>query len=283
MRGTGLGPKFGPMSHDASGPREPAINLPGLILAAIVILMAIHAGREWLLDPKADLEFLFDAGFVPARWSLLFGFASVEEIVREATNGVTDADSVAAGTALAEYVAASPGAGLLTAVSYALLHGSWMHVVLNCVWLAAFGTPVLRRCGAARFLILALLATIGAVLAHWLLNALSWQVVIGASGTVSGFMGAAALFVFERPAPARSWPPDPPRRSSVLGLLRNRSALLFLGTWFGINLLVGFLSQPLGLAEGGIAWQAHIGGLLTGLLAFPYLDPVGDPRDDRPA
>jgi membrane associated rhomboid family serine protease len=158
-----------------------------------------------------------------------------------------------------------------------------MHVVLNCVWLAAFGTPVLRRCGAARFLILALLATIGAVLAHWLLNALSWQVVIGASGTVSGFMGAAALFVFERPAPARSWPPDPPRRSSVLGLLRNRSALLFLGTWFGINLLVGFLSQPLGLAEGGIAWQAHIGGLLTGLLAFPYLDPVGDPRDDRPA
>jgi membrane associated rhomboid family serine protease len=57
--------------------------------------------------------------------------------------------------------------------------------------------------------------------------------------------------------------------------LQNRSALFFLGTWFGINLLVGLVSQPLGIAEGGIAWQAHIGGLLAGLLVFPLLDPVG--------
>ncbi len=262
------------MSHDAIRPREPAVNLPGLVLASILALIAIHLGREWL-SPTTDLQLLFEGGFVPARWSLIFGFATPEEIVTAASAGIAEADVAAAHTTIAEYVVAHGGAGVFSALTYALLHGSWMHVILNCVWLAAFGSPVVRRCGPARSVVLALLTTLGAVLAHWLVNPLSSQVVIGASGAVSGFMGAAALFVFERPA-AFTWPPDPtPRRTGLLGLLRNRSALFFLGTWLVINLLVGFAAQPLGITEGGIAWQAHIGGLLTGLLVFPWLDPVG--------
>ena len=283
MRGAFGRPTFRSMSDQAIRPREPAINLPGLILGFILVLIAIHAVRGWWLTPRTDVQLLFDAGFVPARWSLLFGFATPDDILREASAGIGDADAAAAHIAIAKYVIATPGAGLLTGVSYALLHGSWMHVVLNCVWLAAFGSPVLRRSGPVRTLVLALFSTVGAVLLHWLFNPTSSQVVIGASGTVSGLMGAAALFVFERPIPVRTWPPVLPRRSSLAGLLQNRSARFFLGTWLGINLLVGLVSQPLGIAEGGIAWQAHIGGLLTGLLFFPLLDPVGrSPRSSFP-
>ena len=278
-----VGTKFRPMSHDAIRPREPAINMPGLVLGSILVLLAIQLGREWL-SPTTDLHLLFDAGFVPARWSLIFGYATPDEIVAAASADIGDADVAAAHTALAQFVVANGGAGLFSGLTYALLHGSWMHVILNCVWLAAFGSPVVRRCGPGRTIVLALATTIGAVLVHWIINPLSSQVVIGASGAVSGFMGAAALFAFGRPDPRERWRETPQvERTGLAGLLRNRSALFFLGTWFVINLLVGLASQPLGIAEGGIAWQAHIGGLVTGLLVFPFLDPVGrNPPDKRP-
>ena len=53
---------------------------------------------------------------------------------------------------------------------------------------------------------------------------------------------------------------------------------MFLAVWFAINLATGLAAGLLGIAEGGIAWQAHIGGLLTGLLLFPWLDPVPHPQ-----
>ncbi|NNM73264.1 rhomboid family intramembrane serine protease [Enterovirga aerilata] len=261
------------MSYDAIGRREPAVNLPGVVLGAILALVAIHLVRGWL-SPMADAELLFGAGFIPARWSLAIGWAEAGEIIRAAAE-TGDPDLQAARAALAQFVVASGETRPWSLLTYALLHGSWMHVLLNCIWLAAFASPVVRRCGAGRAVALAAATTVGAALAQWLANPLSPQVMIGASGAVSGFMGAAALFVFTRPSPFRSWPAGPrTERTSALDLLRNRSALFFLGTWLGINLLVGLVSQPLGIAEGGIAWQAHIGGLLTGLLVFPWLDPV---------
>ncbi len=259
---------------------EPALNIPGLVLATILVLVGIHLGRQWAA-PMTDVEWLLEGGFVPARWSLAYGFATPDDIIREAAAPSGEGDAAAAQAALARYAAASGAANPFSALTYALLHGSWMHVVLNCVWLAAFGSPVVRRCGAGRALVLALATTIGAAFTHWALNPLSPQIVIGASGAVSGFMGAAALFVFERPSSFGGWRPAvAPPRSSIAGLMRNRSALMFLGTWFGINLLLGLVAAPLGIAEGGIAWQAHLGGLLTGLLVFPYLDPAG--RGPRP-
>lgn len=253
--------------------REPAFNMPGLILAAIAVLIAIHLGREWL-PSRTDFQILFEGGFVPARWSIAAGFAQPDDVVREAAAGIGDADEAALQAALGQFVVASGGPPAYSIVTYALLHGSWMHVILNCVWLAAFGSPVVRRCGSGRAAILALVTSVGAALAYWVVNPLSVQLMIGASGAVSGFMGAAALFVFER---RRGWGAGDvlAGRSSLASLLRNRSALLFLGTWFAINLAVGFAAGPLGIVDGGVAWQAHIGGLVSGILAFPLLDPVG--------
>ncbi len=56
-------------------------------------------------------------------------------------------------------------------------------------------------------------------------------------------------------------------------VFRNSRVLVFLGVWFGINLIFG-LTGGAGLAEGGVAWDAHIGGFVAGLLLFRWFDPV---------
>jgi membrane associated rhomboid family serine protease len=57
-------------------------------------------------------------------------------------------------------------------------------------------------------------------------------------------------------------------------VMRDRRVLTFLGVWFGLNLLFGLTSGQTGLASGTIAWEAHIGGFVAGLLLFPLFDPV---------
>jgi membrane associated rhomboid family serine protease len=67
--------------------------------------------------------------------------------------------------------------------------------------------------------------------------------------------------------------PAPP----ISEALRDRRVLVFLLVWFGLNLLFGLVGGVGNLASGEIAWQAHIGGFVTGLLFFPLLDPVRAP------
>ncbi len=253
-------------------PREPAFAMPGGLVAAIAVLLLIHAARAGLSD-LTDLRLVLDLGFVPSRLSVAIGWTDVAAAVQAAGEGLADPEVAAARGALAGYVLETGGARPWTLLTYAVLHGSWMHVGLNCLWLAAFGTPVLRRLGALRALALAAASSVAGALLFWVLNPLGSQVLIGASGAVSGFMGAAALFVFATPAIPGLVPPR--GAAAAYGrLLRNRSALMFLGIWFVMNLVVGLLGGPLGIVEGGIAWEAHIGGLLAGLLLFPLLDPA---------
>jgi membrane associated rhomboid family serine protease len=55
-------------------------------------------------------------------------------------------------------------------------------------------------------------------------------------------------------------------------VVRNSRAALFLGIWFATNLLFGIIAGPLGITDASIAWEAHIGGFLVGLLLFPLVD-----------
>ena len=123
--------------------------------------------------------------------------------------------------------------------------------------------------------LLAAVASLCGALAHWLAHPLGVQPMIGASAIVSGLMGAAATFVFERP---HDLAPAPARGIARVGqalrrVLANRTALFFLLSWFVMNLAFGVLATPLGIADAAIAWEAHIGGLLAGLLLFPLIDP----------
>ena len=273
-------PKLGGMSsRDPGRPRERAINMPTSLLVAIALLVAIHAVRVWL-DEAEDVRLLLAFSFIPAPWSMALGYASPDDLVRATEQAGGDPDAQELRAALARYVA-QQGAGAWTWLTYSALHGSWMHVGLNGVWLAAFGTSVVRRAGALRASCLAAAAAIGGAAAQWLSDPLSVQPVIGASAVVSGFMAAAATFIFVKPQAAFWLPPQPVRRWDFL---RNRNALVFLGVWFAGNLLFGLAAIPLDLADGAaVAWQAHIGGLVAGLLLFPLLDPGPSPRMEHGA
>lgn len=255
--------------------------MPGLVLATILLLIGIHAVRTFLSD-MSDVGLVFDFGFLPAQWSVAFGTTTVADVVAAA--GLGGGDRAELQSAIAHYVLEESSLRPWSALTYALLHGSWMHVGLNSVWLAAFATPVVRRCGTGRSLVLFAATAIGGAVAHWIAHPLGVQPMIGASAIVSGVMGAAAIFVFDRAAePDAERPPEGAVARIGHGLQRigrNRTALMFLGSWFVMNLAFGVLAAPLGIADAGIAWEAHVGGLLVGLVLFPLLDPgLPDWRD----
>lgn len=262
-------------------PREPILNIPGGVAICVVCLVAIHGVRDLLLSEAIDFELLLELALVPARWTVVWDPLRADAVLREAVDGFSGREALAR-SALAQFMIADAGAKPWTFLSYALLHGSWAHVLLNAVWLAAFGTPVARRCGAARFALIAAAAALGGAVAHALVHPLGIAPLVGASAAVSGLMAAAARFVFA-PVGSRNAGGDPFSESHVKPtlrlseLLRNRSAALFLAMWFATNLLFGFIAEPLGVTDASIAWEAHLGGFLVGLFLFPLVEGRGRP------
>ena len=103
--------------------------------------------------------------------------------------------------------------------------------------------------------------------------------MVGASAAISGFMAAAIRFAFQRGGPLRLIGshqddayrvPAPP----LLTVLREPRALIFLAAWFGLNLLFGLGSFGIDDTEQSVAWEAHVGGFLAGLIGFAAFDPV---------
>jgi membrane associated rhomboid family serine protease len=258
--------------------REPIVNLPGPLVAVILGLLAIHALREFVLSGQADLELVLDLAVIPARLVVGFGLAEAEEVLRRLQGGAGEASAFR--LALARYVLAEPGAHSWSLLTHAALHGSWMHVIFNAVWLAVFGTPVTRRCGWPGLALLILVGAVGGALAHVAAQPFDVAPMIGASTAVSGLTGAASRFMF--PSERESWHfalDVHDRPLQPLGtLIRNRNAVLFILVWFGTTVLFGAVPGLAG-TEGPIAWEAHIGGFLAGLLLFPFIDrgPRRDP------
>jgi membrane associated rhomboid family serine protease len=169
-------------------------------------------------------------------------------------------------------------ADVWTFVTYGLLHGSWIHLITNAVWMVAFGSAVARRFGAARFWIFSAAAAAGGAALHLLLHYGDPVPVVGASAAIAGQMAAAARFVFDAGGPLRLRHPslgDAPYKRparSLMETFQNRTALIFIVLWFVINLAVGLGSSTAGGMS--IAWEAHVGGFLVGLLTFRFFDPV---------
>src|SRR5206468_12040206 len=104
--------------------------------------------------------------------------------------------------------------------------------------------------------------------------------MVGASAAISGCMAAAMRFAFQAGGPLGLWRahethayhvPAAPLRVA----LTDPRILAFLLVWFGLNILLGLGSLSLAGEEQEVAWEAHIGGFLAGLLMFPWFDPVG--------
>ena len=136
--------------------------------------------------------------------------------------------------------------------------------------LTALIVVVARRFGAMRFLLFfAITAACGAA-AHLVDYGGDYWPVIGASAAVSGHMAAALRFVFQPGGPLTLMERrDAAYHQPALPLmvaLRDRRVLVFLGVWFALNLIFGVSTFSM-LDEGqSVAWQAHIGGFLAGLL-----------------
>ena len=258
------------------GRREKIFNLPPVVVWIVALLAAIE-GLSQLLSTEAYLELLRRFAFVPGR----FTFAFAPDRVSLALNSIVDDADLR--TQAAAFFLGDGKPQWWTAVTYAFLHGSWLHVGVNCLWFAAFGSPVARRFGAPRFLLFCAAAAIAGAGMHYITHMTDLQPVVGASAAVSGVMAAAVRFVFQPGAPlgeslgfAEHADEGMVYRQPALPLreiLSNRSAISFLFFWFLANFLFGAIPVSLGVTDATVAWEAHIGGFPIGLLAFRWVDP----------
>ncbi|MCU4180481.1 rhomboid family intramembrane serine protease [Bosea sp. BH3] len=260
-----------PESHPPA--REPAFNLPSAVVWLLGILALIQAGRS-LLSDYDDYLLMSWLAFVPARLTLWISPERIDDVVGALSQA--GGSDVVERLQLVRLLLADGGVRLWTVLTYGFLHGSWLHLVSNAVWLAAFGSPVARRLGSWSFLNLMALSTIGGALLHWWSRELEVLPLVGASAGVSGATAAAVRFVFApgmrfgelgNDAVVRAIPAEPFGQ-----LWRNSRALLFIAIWFATNILFGAGMVPIFGEETSIAWEAHIGGFVVGLLLFPLLD-----------
>lgn len=214
--------------------REPLFRAPWIVLALIGLLVAAHLLRIFS-PPDFSGAMLTQMAFVPARY-------------------------LAIPVNLAGFATAA-----LPFVGYLFLHANATHLIVNSLWLLAFGAPVARRYRAGPFLGLFLVSGIAAALAHLASNWGSLDAAIGASGAIAGIMGAGIRVV---------WLTDPLGRREGWPLLplKSRQVWTFSLFWVAANVLTGFTG--LGALPGLelVAWQAHIGGYLAGLLLAGPLD-----------
>jgi rhomboid family protein len=190
---------------------------------------------ELLLGPELE-AFVQTWGFVPARYFLLAELDSSNWVAR-----------------------------YLPVLTSMFLHGGPAHLVGNMVYLWIFGDNVEDRLGHFRYLAFYLLAGIGAALAHAYLHPGSVVPTVGASGAISGVLGGyLVLFPHAR----------------VLTLIPlvfiffhvvELPAVLYLGVWFLMQLVSGALGMALADEAGGVAWWAHVGGFLVGVVLVALL------------
>ena len=139
------------------------------------------------------------------------------------------------------------------------LHGGFFHIIGNMWFLWIFGDNIEDRLGHFKFIAFYLLCGLAAGLAHAYTNPASQIPTVGASGAIAGVMGAYTI-LFPRA-----------RVKTLIPIfyyfhIVDLPAFLFLGIWFLMQFLSGAASLAAGVAAGGVAWWAHIGGFVVGVV-----------------
>jgi membrane associated rhomboid family serine protease len=155
-------------------PRERMFNVPPVVLALVALMALIHLGMAFGLTVAETNDLLRYVAFSPLRY-----MSDIPDSILP--NGL--------------------GPRIWTFVSYAFVHLNLNHLIFNLLWLVAFGSPVARRFGALRFLTLYFATAAAGALAHLAIYWGSVSPMIGASAAISGAMGAAMRFVFQREGP----------------------------------------------------------------------------------
>jgi len=251
---------FFPFHDDNPTDRAPVVTF-GLIAVCVIALVVV--GR---MPPEEQQKVIIHRGFIPARIDQLRGAAGpiqvpVQKQVRHPLNprlAVVRRDTIR--------LEANPQQILLSLLTCMFLHGGWMHLIGNMWFLWIFGNNVEDRLGSGLFLLLYLGGGVIASLCHFALYPESLTPVVGASGAVATVLGAYAI----------TWPWA--RVHTLVFLfffitIIDIPALVVLGVWFIGQLLSGTASLRQA-AVAGVAWWAHIGGFVAGLLIMPALSSL---------
>lgn len=224
--------------------REPMFNVPFVVIALIGSFIAVHLIRQ-MVSPAVDEWIILQFAFSPGRFEFMEQFPG------------------------------GPLAAVWSFVTHMFLHGSWEHLLINSVWLLAFGSVVARRFGWLSFLLFtfvtAALGAAGNLAAYWG----EINLMVGASGAISGHMAGAIRLMFSAPGGLANMQARSFAHIHVLSigqLLRVRSAVIFIGVWLVLNLVFGLSGFGTGGGVGRIAWEAHLGGFLGGLFLFRLFD-----------
>jgi membrane associated rhomboid family serine protease len=206
---------------------NPTTITPIVTIAFIVVCVLVFLYQVSLPDEAGEL-FVFQYGAIP---SVVFGQAALPAEVGEFPAALS----------------------LLTSM---FLHGGWMHLIGNMLYLWIFGNNIEDVMGHKRFIAFYVLCGILAALSHALTDPSSSVPMVGASGAISGVLGAYLLLF-------------PHSRVLVLIPLGFYSRMMYvpagfvLGLWFVMQVLSGGMS--FGRAGGGVAFFAHIGGFVAGM------------------
>ena len=147
------------------------------------------------------------------------------------------------------------------------LHGGWLHLLGNMLFLFVFGRSIEDRYGHGKFLLIYFVSGLGGAVVHIFLNAASTVPTIGASGAIAGILGAYFI----------SYPRA--RITTLIPILFffwtiEVPALVLLGYWFLIQFFTGYQMQAIESAtHGGVAWWAHVGGFIMGFALALLLRP----------
>jgi membrane associated rhomboid family serine protease len=204
---------------------NPTKLTPVVTIASIAACILVFLYQASLPAGSGD-TFVFQYGAIPA---LVFGQADLLETV-------------------------VPIPAYATLITSMFLHGGWMHLIGNMLYLWVFGNNIEDVMGHAKYALFYLTCGILAALSHALTNPSSPVPMVGASGAISGVLGAYVL-LFPRARVLVLMP--------GLGLTRVAAGFV-LGMWFVMQLLSGGMS--IGREGGGVAFFAHIGGFLAGMV-----------------
>jgi len=194
----------------------------------LIIVNVLVFFYEVSLPPRAGESLIYTFGLIPSHTGLLFS---------------------PHGTTLSQ--------AFLPMVTSMFLHGGWMHLLGNMLFLWVFGGSVEDALGHLQYLIFYFICGVGAAVVHTIFNWGSNVPTVGASGAISGVMGAF-IVLFPRAQVATLIP------ALFLFFTIRIPAFLMLGYWFFLQIFSGLVSLGVGGQQGGVAWWAHVGGFLLG-------------------
>jgi len=131
----------------------------------------------------------------------------------------------------------------LSPLTHMLIHGGWMHLGFNAVMGLALGTFYERQYGTKNMILFTIVCGLAGALLTLILNPYSVAPIIGASGAISGLFGAVILLMY---------------KMGAMGAMGKKGPWPIIGFWLVLMIAMGLLS------DGDLAWQAHIGGYVTG-------------------